>query len=41
MEQRAIYYRLLAKRLRDEQSGVKVRVADIALSRFKIDNKGT
>ncbi|WP_454932059.1 type I restriction endonuclease subunit R [Actinomyces oricola] len=41
MEQRAIYYRLLAKRLRDEQSGVKVRMADIALSRFKIDNKGS
>ena len=41
MEQRAIYYRLLAKRLRDEQSGVKVRVADIALSRYKIENKGS
>ena len=41
MEQRAIYYRLLVKRLRDEQSGVKVRVADIALSRYKIDNKGS
>ena len=41
MEQRAIYYRLLAKRLRDEQSGVKVRVADIALSRYRIDNRGS
>ncbi|GAB3707406.1 type I restriction endonuclease subunit R [Mariniluteicoccus flavus] len=41
MEQRAIYYRLLAKRLRDEQSGVKVRVTDLALSRFKLTDTGS
>lgn len=41
MEQRSIYYRLLFKRLRDDQSGIKVRVTDIALSRFKIDNRGS
>jgi len=41
MEQRVIYYRFLAKRLRDEQSGVKVRVADITLSRYKIDTLGS
>ena len=40
MERRSMYYRLLAKRLRDEESGIKVKVTDIDLARYKIENKG-
>ena len=40
MEQRSIYYRFLAQRLRDEQAGVRVRVDNLALSRYRIENQG-
>jgi type I restriction enzyme R subunit len=40
MEQRAIFYRFLAKRLHNEQSGVKVKVADLELTRYKIEERG-
>lgn len=40
MEQRAIYYRFLAKRLHNEQSGVKVKVADLDLTHYKIEDMG-
>lgn len=40
MESRSIYYRLLAKRLRDENTGIVVEIGPVALTKYKIENKG-
>ena len=39
MESRAIYYRMLAKRLADENVGITVDIDNLVLTRFKVDQK--
>lgn len=40
MESRSIYYRMLAKRLRDENSGIVVEIGPVALAKYKVESKG-
>ena len=41
MENRSIYYRLLAKRLKDERVGVVVEIDHITLAKYKVEKKAT
>lgn len=41
LENRSIYYRLLAKRLRDENESIVVEIGNISLAKFKVDKVGT
>ena len=41
MENRSIYYRLLAKRLQDERVGVVVEIDHITLAKYKVEKKAT
>lgn len=39
MESRAIYYRLLARRLADDHAGIEVSVDNLVLTKFKVEKK--
>ena len=41
MESRSIYYRLLAKRLRDQNESIIVEIGSVALAKYRVEKTGT